>query len=151
MAHGLKLSRQTLTLMKKFAVACWNGPGKDGKGSVSTQSKALENSTYTFESRFINAAGTNPEELLAAAHAMCFTMKLSFVLGEAGFTPGRLETKAFISVERGAITASHLTLTAQIKGISEDALNACVQEAKMHCPVSVVLKAGISVEINLDE
>jgi len=137
--------------MKKFAIASWNGSGKEGKGAVSIQSEALNNSTYSFESRFTDAAGTNPEELLAAAHAMCFTMKLSFVLGEAGFIPEKLETKAFISVERGAITASHLMLTAQIKGISEDILKICVREAKMYCPVSVVLKAEISIEITLDD
>ena len=94
--------------MIRHASAVWNGSGKEGKGTLSSQSGVLQETQYAFNTRFENGNGTNPEELVAAAHAGCFTMKLSFVLGEAGFTPDRLETKCEITFENGTITKSHL-------------------------------------------
>ncbi|RYF86328.1 MAG: OsmC family peroxiredoxin [Chitinophagaceae bacterium] len=96
--------------MIRHASAVWNGSGKEGKGTLSSQSGVLQQTQYSYNTRFADGVGTNPEELVAAAHAGCFTMKLSFVLGEAGFTPDSLETKCEITFENGAITKSHLTV-----------------------------------------
>jgi osmotically inducible protein OsmC len=90
--------------MKRQATAVWNGSGKEGNGKLSTQSTVLNNTQYSYKSRFEEGVGTNPEELMAAAHAGCFTMKLSFVIGEAGFTPENIETTCIIALENGAIT-----------------------------------------------
>src|SRR4028118_1012739 len=100
--------------MKRHATANWLGAGKDGKGTVSSQSGVLQQTQYSFNSRFAEGIGTNPEELVAAAHAGCFTMKLSFVLGEAGFTPDSLETKCDLTFENGSITKSHLTVKGNV-------------------------------------
>jgi osmotically inducible protein OsmC len=135
--------------MKRNATAVWNGSGKDGKGNLTTQSTVLNQTKYSFNSRFEDGPGTNPEELIAAAHAGCFTMKLSFVLGDAGFIPETLETTSYINLENGNITESHLVLKATIKGISQEAFDAAVKEAELNCPVSMVLKAKISVESTL--
>src|SRR5574338_672725 len=101
-------------MKKRKATAVWNGSGKDGKGHLTTQSSVLSKTQYSFSSRFEEGIGTNPEELVAAAHAGCFSMKLSFVLGEAGFTPTRIETKATVTLEGGAITGSHLEVKAKV-------------------------------------
>src|SRR6187551_3366874 len=100
--------------MKRTATAVWNGSGKDGNGHLSTQSTVLNKTQYSFNSRFAEGVGTNPEELVAAAHAGCFTMKLSFVLGEAGFTPTELETTSAINFENGVLTESHLTVKGKV-------------------------------------
>ena len=105
--------------MKRHATAVWNGSGKDGNGHLTTQSSVLSKTPYSFNSRFAEGIGTNPEELVAAAHAGCFTMKLSFTLGEAGFIPETLETKSIINFENGAITASHLVVKASVPGIDK--------------------------------
>ncbi len=131
------------------ATVSWAGSGKDGYGSIETQSKALHAVGFSFDSRFNRAEGTNPEELIAAAHAACFTMKLSFCLQEAGFVPEQIETTAQVLFERGEITASHLVLSACIGSISEEAFKICVAEA-LHCPVSNLLKAKITIETNLE-
>src|SRR3982751_2576690 len=102
--------------MKRNATAVWNGTGKEGNGHLTTQSTTLNKTQYSFNSRFAEGVGTNPEELIAAAHAGCFTMKLSFVLAEAGFTPDELSTECFITLEDGAITQSQLVLKAKIPG-----------------------------------
>jgi len=136
-------------LMKRNGTAVWNGSGKEGKGHLSTQSSVLKQTQYSYSSRFENGIGTNPEELIAAAHAGCFTMKLSFVLGEAGFVPEILETTSFVNLENGTITESHLVLKATVKGISKDAFDAAVKEAELNCPVSMALKIKISVESTL--
>ena len=94
--------------MSRQATALWQGSGKEGKGNLTTQSTVLDHVQYSYKSRFEEGTGTNPEELIAAAHAGCFTMKLSFVLGEAGFTPDEIETKCDITLADGAITKSHL-------------------------------------------
>jgi osmotically inducible protein OsmC len=136
--------------MKRNATAVWNGSGKEGKGHLTTQSTVLKQTQYSFSSRFEEGPGTNPEELVAAAHAGCFTMKLSFVLGEAGFVPKTLETKAIVTLENGKISESHLVLKATVKGISLDAFNAAVKEAELNCPISLSLNTKISVESTLN-
>lgn len=135
--------------MKRHATAVWNGSGKEGSGHLTTQSTTLNQTQYSFNSRFAEGVGTNPEELIAAAHAGCFTMKLSFVLGEAGFTPESLETTSYITFENGQITESHLVLNAKVPGISQEVFDASVKDAELNCPVSQVLKANISVEATL--
>ena len=137
--------------MKRNATAVWNGSGKEGKGHLTTQSKVLKQTQYSFSSRFEEGVGTNPEELVAAAHAGCFTMKLSFVLGEAGFVPETLETTAYINLENGKISESHLVLKAKVPGISQQVFNASVHDAELNCPVSQALKIKIDVEASLNE
>jgi osmotically inducible protein OsmC len=136
--------------MKRHATAVWNGAGKTGSGHLTTQSTTLNQTQYSFNSRFADGVGTNPEELVAAAHAGCFSMKLSFVLGEAGFTPDSLETKAYITLENGAVTESHLVLKAVVKGITKKVFNDCVRNAKKNCPISKLLRAKITLESTLE-
>ena len=136
--------------MKRHATAVWNGSGKEGKGTLSSQSGVLNETQYSFNSRFADGIGTNPEELVAAAHAGCFSMKLSFVLGEAGFTPERLETTSNINFENGVLTESHLTVKAKVPGISKEKFDACVKEAEENCPISKALNMKISSEANLE-
>ena len=135
--------------MIRHASAVWNGSGKEGKGTVSSQSGVLNQTQYSFNSRFAEGTGTNPEELVAAAHAGCFTMKLSFVLGEAGFTPESLETKCEITFENGAITKSHLTVNGKVPGISKEKFDECVKNAEENCPISKLLNTAISSEATL--
>src|SRR5687768_7120633 len=135
--------------MKRNATAVWNGTGKEGTGHLTTQSSVLNKTQYSFNSRFADGIGTNPEELVAAAHAGCFTMKLSFTLGEAGFIPESLETKSIINFENGSITESHLVVNANVPGIDQKKFDECVRDAELNCPVSRVLKAAISVEASL--
>ena len=137
--------------MKRHATAVWNGSGKEGKGTISSQSGVLNDTQYSYNSRFAEGTGTNPEELVAAAHAGCFTMKLSFVLGEAGFTPERLETTSNINFENGVLTESHLTVKAKVPGISKEKFDACVKDAEQNCPISKALNMKISSEGNLEE
>ncbi len=136
--------------MKRHATAVWNGSGKEGNGQLTTQSTALNNVQYSFNSRFAEGVGTNPEELIAAAHAGCFSMKLSFVLGAAGFTPERLESTAHISLEDGTITASHIVLKAKVPGISQEKFDECAADAKANCPVSKLLNANITLDATLE-
>jgi lipoyl-dependent peroxiredoxin len=135
--------------MKRKATAVWNGSGKDGKGTLTSASTVLNKTQYSFNSRFAEGVGTNPEELVAAAHAGCFSMKLSFVLGEAGFTPDELTTDCTITFENGAITESLLTLKAKVPGISEDKFKACADDAKQNCPISKLLNTNIKLEATL--
>jgi lipoyl-dependent peroxiredoxin len=137
--------------MKRKATAVWEGSGKEGSGYLTTQSMALEKSQYSYSSRFEEGKGSNPEELVAAAHAGCFSMKLSFVLGAAGYTPQMLETTCFITLENGAITTSHLSLNAKVEGVKEEEFADYVKEAKENCPISKLLKAEISVEFTLNK
>lgn len=136
--------------MKRFANAVWLGTGKEGKGTVSTQSGVLDNNQYSFSSRFEEGIGTNPEELVAAAHAGCFSMKLAFVLDDAGFTAKKLETKCVVTFEDGRIAASHLVLHAEIDGISKEKFDELVIEAKNTCPISRSLSGTITVESTLN-
>ena len=135
--------------MIRNATAVWNGSGKEGNGQVSTQSGVLNETQYSFKSRFEEGIGTNPEELVAAAHAGCFTMKLSFVLNEAGFTADRLETRCDITFENGAVTKSHLTVNASVPGIEPEKFNECVKDAEQNCPISKLLNTSISSEATL--
>ncbi|UYY59957.1 OsmC family protein [Sphingomonas sp. S2-65] len=135
----------------RTATARYEGFGKEGKGQLTTQSGVLEATPYSFNTRFGDEKGTNPEELIAAAHAGCFTMALSFALAQAGFNGGTLETKAAVKLDQDGeggfkITRSDLTLTASIPGISEEQFEALARGAEQNCPVSKLLKA----EINLD-
>ena len=132
--------------MKRNATAVWNGSGKEGNGNLTTQSTTLNQTQYSFNSRFAEGVGTNPEELVAAAHAGCFSMKLSFVLGAAGFTPDVIETKCDITLEDGAITNSHLTVSAKIPGITKEQFDAAVVDAKTNCPISKLLNTNITHE-----
>lgn len=136
--------------MKRNATAVWTGTGKDGKGHLTTQSTTLNKTQYSFSSRFEEGVGTNPEELIAAAHAGCFTMKLSFNLSNAGFTPGTLETKCVVTLENGSVTSSALTLKAQVDGISSDKFAELVKDAELNCPISKLLDTDISVEYSLN-
>jgi len=137
--------------MKRQATAVWNGSGKEGNGTLSTQSTVLNKTQYSYKSRFEDGPGTNPEELMAAAHAGCFTMKLSFVLGAAGFTPEKIETTCIIALENGAITTSHLQVTAKVPEISKEEFDKAAQEAKADCPVSKAYNLEISMEAELSE
>ncbi len=137
--------------MKRQATAVWNGSGKEGNGTLSTQSTVLNKTQYSYKSRFEEGVGTNPEELMAAAHAGCFTMKLSFVLGAAGFTPEKIETTCIIALENGAITTSHLQVTATVPEISKEEFDKAAQEAKAECPVSKAYNLEISMEASLSE
>ncbi len=130
--------------------ARYEGLGKDGKGHVSTQSGVLSDQPYGFNTRFENEPGTNPEELIAAAHASCFTMALSFALAKAGHSTGTLETSAKVTLDKDgdgfAITRSDLTLTGKVEGIEEAEFRRLADEAKAGCPVSKVLNAEITLE-----
>lgn len=136
--------------MKRNATAVWQGSGKEGKGNLSTQSGTLSNNQYSYKSRFEQGVGTNPEELVAAAHAGCFTMKLSFCLDAMGFTATELISKCDISLEEGKITSSHLTLNAKVPGITQEKFDEAVADAKANCPISVLLDTAISVEAKLE-
>lgn len=133
--------------------AKYEGLGKDGKGHVSTQSGVLSNSPYGFNTRFENEPGTNPEELIAAAHASCFTMALSFALAGKGYSAGTLETSAKVTLDKDGdgftITKSALTLNAQINGITSEEFEAIAKDAKANCPVSKVLNCEITLEHTL--
>ena len=116
--------------MKRSATAQWKGTGKEGTGKLTTQSGVMKNKKYDFRSRFDDGTYTNPEELVAAAHAGCFSMKLSFVLGAAGFTPRKIETTCSITLENGAITSSHLEVKAKVPRMKADKFAECAAEAK---------------------
>lgn len=135
--------------MKRNATAVWNGTIKEGSGHLTTDSKVLEKTQYSFNSRFAEGIGTNPEELMAAAHAGCFTMKLSLDLTEAGFNPTSLETKATVSLDNGVITSSHLFLHASIPGIEDAQFQEIAAGAKANCPVSKAYNVDIKLEATL--
>lgn len=132
--------------MKRNAIAVWNGTGKEGNGTMTTQSKTLDNAQYSYLSRFESGTGTNPEELVAAAHAGCFSMKLAFVLNAAGFTPDKIETSCDITLADGAITESHLNVKATVPGISKEQFDTAVEDAKANCPISKLYKTNITHE-----
>jgi len=135
--------------MKRRATAVWQGGGKTGKGHLTTQSTVLNKTQYSFGSRFEEGVGTNPEELVAAAHSGCFAMKLSFVLGEAGFTPDDLTVTCSINFENGAITNSHLVAKGKVPGITKEKFEECAQNAKANCPISKLLNTDITLEASL--
>ena len=135
--------------MKRKATAVWQGSGKEGKGHLTTQSAVLNKTQYSFNSRFAEGTGTNPEELVAAAHAGCFAMKLSFVLGEAGFTPDELNAECTITLGDGVITEARLVVKGKIKNISKEKFQECAEDAKKNCPISKSLKTNITLEATL--
>jgi osmotically inducible protein OsmC len=132
--------------MKRNATAVWNGSGKEGSGHLTTQSTTLNETQYSFNSRFAEGVGTNPEELIAAAHAGCFTMKLSFVLSGMELKPESLSTKCVITLEDGAITSSHLTVEGKVPGATAEQFAEAVKDAEANCPISKALNTTISSE-----
>jgi osmotically inducible protein OsmC len=140
--------------MKRTASAVWNGGLKDGKGSISTQSGVLANTQYSFGTRFEEGKGTNPEELVAAAHAGCFSMALSAELGKVGKTPERIETEAAVTLEKTdagfTVTAVHLKVRAKVPNSDPNAFNTAAESAKANCPISRLLKAQITMEAKLE-
>jgi osmotically inducible protein OsmC len=140
--------------MKRKASAIWQGGLKDGKGSISTESGVLKQSQYSFGTRFENGIGTNPEELIGAAHAGCFSMAFAAELGKAGFTPASIHTTATITLEKTdagfTVTESHLDLTAKIPGIDAAQFTAIANGAKAGCPISRLLNAKVTLEAKLE-
>ena|ERR1700741_4054824 len=135
--------------MKSTATANWKGSGKEGKGLLSSKTKVLDQIPYDYRSRFEDGTNTNPEELIAAAHAGCYSMKLSFVLGAAGFTPDSIDTTATVTLEAGVIKSSHLEVKAKVPGISPEKFRESAEDAKANCPVSKVLNTEITMEAKL--
>ena len=139
--------------MKRTATAVWNGSGKDGTGNLTTQSTTLNKANYSYKTRFEEGVGTNPEELIAAAHAGCYTMALAFALQGAGFTPDSLETTSTITLDPSSwaptITQSALVLKAKIPGITSEKFQELAKGAEQGCPVSRVLKAEITLDATL--
>ena len=132
--------------MKRNATAVWKGSIKEGNGKISTQSKVLDNAQYSFKTRFEDGVGTNPEELVAAAHAGCFTMQLSAFIGEAGHDIESLETTCTIDFQNGTIAGSHLSVSGKVAGISNDSFQELVSKAEKQCPISRLLNTAITSE-----
>ncbi|AQS52256.1 OsmC family peroxiredoxin [Paenalcaligenes hominis] len=139
--------------MKKTASAHWAGNLKQGKGTISTESGALTKNPYGFNTRFEDQPGTNPEELIGAAHAGCFSMAFSMLLGQENFTPDSIDTQATVTMEKQddgfAVTAVHLTMTARIPGIDQAQFEEIANKAKVGCPISKLLNADISLDATL--
>jgi osmotically inducible protein OsmC len=139
--------------MKRFGSTRWNGGLREGKGAVSTESRALENYPYSFFTRYGDKPGTNPEELLGAAHAACFTMSFVRMLGMANFVPERVDSKSDVVIEKDgngfSITSVHLTVTAKIPGIDRATFQSIESRAKAWCPVSKLMNAEIGFEATL--
>ncbi len=140
--------------MKRKAVAVWQGTGMEGNGTLSSDSGVLNNTQYSFSTRFADGIGTNPEELIAAAHAGCFTMALSFQLSNAGFVPEKLETKAVLNMDKleigWTVTSIVLNLEATIPGIDTEKFDELAEAAKAGCPISRLLNAEISLNAKLN-
>jgi lipoyl-dependent peroxiredoxin len=141
--------------MRRKAAAVWNGDLKSGKGTISTESKTLSNAQYSFTTRFENGVGTNPEELIAAAHAGCFSMALSNQLGSAGMKPEKIETSATLTMEKGekgwTVTDVLLEVQAKVPGADPAAFNTAANEAKAGCPISRLLNAKITMNAVLEK
>jgi len=137
--------------MNRSATAIWKGSIKEGEGVLTTESKTLDNTPYSFKSRFESGTGTNPEELIGAAHAGCFAMALSLELGKAGFTPESLEATATVTMDADKLEVTHsqLVLKAKIPSINDDQFQQIAAGAKAGCPISKLLKAEISLEAEL--
>ena len=138
--------------MKRKAYVVWRGDGENGSGELTTGSGAIQKLPYDFKMRFKNddgKLGTNPEELIAAAHAGCFNMKLSFVLNENGFSPESLETESVLTFVDGVVESIELSLSARVPDISDEKFNECAEEAKDNCPISGLLKCEISLSSTL--
>jgi osmotically inducible protein OsmC len=141
--------------MKRTASAVWEGDLKAGKGSISTASGALANTQYSFTTRFENGVGTNPEELIAAAHAGCFSMALSAQLSGMNLPPASIRTTATVTMDKTdagwTVTASHLDVTAKVPGAAKEAFDTAAGNAKAGCPISRLLKADITMDAKLDQ
>jgi osmotically inducible protein OsmC len=139
--------------MKRSASAVWNGGLQDGKGTVSLESGVLSHTPYNFRTRFENEKGSNPEELVAAAHAACFSMALSKILGDAGMTADSIETTATVSLDKGeagfSVTSSHLDTTVKVASPNKAAFDEAVEKAKAGCPISRLLNAKITLNAKL--
>ena len=135
--------------MKRNATAVWNGSGKEGSGHLTTQSTVLNKTQYSWKSRFEDGIGTNPEELIGAAHAGCFTMKFTFVLGAANFTPEELETHCDITLDNGVITKSELQVKGKVPGITEDQFKELAETARAGCLVTQLYKCDTTVVATL--
>lgn len=138
-------------MIKHIAHAVWKGSVKEGKGTLTTRSKVLNNHAYSFHSRFENGEGTNPDELLAASHAGCFAMALSLILGQAGYTPDSLEVQAEVTMnpDKLELTGSHLTLKAKVPNITKEKFLECANAAKDGCPISKAIRVPISLDATL--
>ncbi|KFF04297.1 OsmC family protein [Flavobacterium reichenbachii] len=134
----------------RTASANWKGTGMEGNGTISTQSTTLNNAQLSFKTRFAEGVGTNPEELIGAAHSGCFTMQLSFLLSEAGFVPEDLNTKAKVTFEDGTITLIQLELEGKVPGITPEQFQELAQKAKEICPISKLLNTEITLSIVLN-
>ena len=132
--------------MIRSATANWKGTGKEGKGIMSSASKVLDNAQYSYGTRFENGIGTNPEELVGAAHAGCFSMKLSFILTAANFPPENIDTKCDITFEGGVVSKSALHVTAKVPGITNEKFQELAADAKANCPISKLLNTEITLE-----
>ncbi|WP_299568397.1 OsmC family protein [uncultured Pedobacter sp.] len=137
--------------MKRHATALWNGTGKEGNGTLTTQSATLKETPYSFKSRFEEGTGTNPEELVAAAHAGCFSMKLSFNISAENITPESIEAKATVNLnpEKGEIDNIHLVVKVKAEGLSQEKFEELVADAKANCPISKLLNTAITLESEL--
>lgn len=146
-----KINNLKIKIMKftRRANANWKGTGMEGKGTISTQSTTLDNAQLSFKTRFEEGVGTNPEELIAAAHSGCFTMQLSFLLSEAGFVPEDLNTEAKVTFEDGTITLIQLILNGKVPGITEEDFQKAAQKAKEICPISKLLNTEITLSVTL--
>lgn len=140
--------------MKRKASAIWQGGLQDGKGHLTTDSGVLQTTPYSFKTRFEDEKGTNPEELIGAAHAGCFSMALSMILGQANLTPERIETQAHVTLKQDSggftISAVHLDVTAKVPGADQETFDKCANDAKAGCPVSKVLNAEITMDATLE-
>lgn len=135
--------------MKRSSTVVWQGAGKEGSGNVTSQSKELNNAFYKYNTRFAEEKGTNPEELIAAAHASCFTMKLSFLLQDAGYISEQIETTSTVTLEGSDITESHLVVNANVPGIQKEHFMDAAERAKNECPVSKALNMKITMETDV--
>ena len=135
--------------IKRKATAVWNGSGKEGKGQLTTQSGVLKDTQYGFNSRFADGIGTNPEELIAAAHSGCFSMKLAFNLQDAGLTADEIQTTAVVNLENGSVNQIDMTTSVKAEGLTAEKLEELATNAKENCPISKLLNANISLTTNL--
>jgi lipoyl-dependent peroxiredoxin len=146
---GYSISNQNSKIMKRTASAHWEGDLKTGKGNLSTQSTALNKTQYSFKTRFEDGVGTNPEELLGAAHAGCFTMAMSMLLGQAGFQATALDTIATVTLEAPDITGVHLSIKGKVPGISAQQFSDTAKVAEKNCLISKIISVPISSDAEL--
>jgi lipoyl-dependent peroxiredoxin len=137
--------------MKRSSTVTWHGSGKEGSGRINSGSKALDHASFSYSSRFEEEKGSNPEELLAAAHASCFTMKLSFILSDAGHTPDVIKTKCTVSLENGKISTSNLDVRANVPGLTQIKFEQYAEDAKNNCMVSKALNLDITMTAHLSD